>query len=134
MLCSQSSPTTTIAVQSAALLKLNAGKSDKSPREGFPVFVGSDLYAVKWHNWKAHFIWQDSKNIPKVEYSTVATVVNLIQDPREERQVVEPYNAWIQYPGIGVIVNFKKSQALQANIPMGAPNNFVPATLKRAKH
>ena len=94
------------------------------------MYVGSELYAVKWRNWKAHFIWQESKYSPKLEYSTVAKIVNLIQDPREERQVVEPFNAWLQYPGVGIIVDFNKSQALQANIPVGAPNSFVPSALK----
>ena len=108
-----------------------SGKSAKSPREGFPIFVGSDLYAVKWRDWKAHFIWQDSKYSPKKEYSTVAKVVNLIQDPREERQVIEPVNSWLQYPGVSMLVKFKQSQALQANIPMGAPDNFVPEPLRK---
>lgn len=110
-----------------------AGKTDKSPREGFPVFVGDDLYAVKWRNWKAHFIWQDSKYSPKKEYSTVAKVVNLIQDPREERQAVEPYNAWTQYPGVGVLLGYQKSLARQPNIPKGAPDSFIPAALKRGR-
>jgi arylsulfatase A-like enzyme len=109
------------------------GKTDKSPRDGFPVFVGDDLYAVKWRNWKAHFIWQDTKYSPKKVYSTVAKVVNLIQDPREERQAVEPYNAWTQYPGVGVILAYQKSLALQPNVPKGAPDSFSPPALKRGK-
>ena len=28
------------------------GKSDKSAREGFPVYVADRLEAVKWRNWK----------------------------------------------------------------------------------
>ena len=28
------------------------GKQEKSSREGFPVFVGDRLEAVKWRNWK----------------------------------------------------------------------------------
>lgn len=111
-----------------------AGINKKSPREGFPIYVGDDLYAVKWHNWKAHFIWQDNKYSPKLEYSTVAKVVNLIQDPREERNAIEPNNAWLQYPGIGMIVDFKRSQALQKNVPKGAPDSYVPAPIKVFKN
>jgi len=117
-------------IDGKSMVNFFSGKSGTSPREGFPVYVGSELYAVKWRNWKAHFIWQESKYSPKLEYSTVAKIVNLIQDPREERQVVEPFNAWLQYPGVGIIVDFNKSQALQANIPVGAPNSFVPSALK----
>lgn len=108
-----------------------SGKTSESPRDGFPVFVGDELYAVKWRNWKAHFIWQDTKYSPKKVYSTVAKVVNLIQDPREQRQAVEPYNAWTQYPGMSVLLDYQKSLALQPNIPKGAPDSYQPAPLKR---
>jgi hypothetical protein len=31
------------------------GKTEKSNREGFPVFVADRLEAVKWRNWKVVF-------------------------------------------------------------------------------
>lgn len=117
-------------IDGVSMRELFSGATSKSPREGFPIFVGADLYAVKWRDWKAHFIEQDSKYSPKREYSTVAKIVNLVQDPREERQAVEPVNAWIQYPGMGVMVGYHKSLALQANIPLGAPDNYTPAPLR----
>jgi arylsulfatase A-like enzyme len=116
-------------IDGVSMRNLFSGATVTSPREGFPIFVGAELYAVKWRDWKAHFIEQDSKYSPKREYSTVAKVVNLVQDPREERQAVEPVNAWIQYPGMGVMLGYHKSLALQANIPLGAPDNYVPAPL-----
>ena len=33
------------------------GKQEQSAREWFPVFSGTELYAVKWRNWKVHFFW-----------------------------------------------------------------------------
>lgn len=35
------------------------GKQKASNREGFPAYVADRLTAVKWRNWKAHFIKQD---------------------------------------------------------------------------
>ncbi len=35
------------------------GKQEKSNREGFPCYVGDVLHAVKWRNWKVHFVWQE---------------------------------------------------------------------------
>ncbi|MCD4728752.1 MAG: sulfatase-like hydrolase/transferase, partial [Pirellulales bacterium] len=102
------------------------GKRDKSDREGFPIFVGNDLYAVKWRNWKAHFIWQDSKFSPKITYSTVPKVVNLITDPREERQAAEPYNNWLQYPLMTMLGRFQQSVKQFPNVPLGAPDAYVP--------
>jgi arylsulfatase A-like enzyme len=34
------------------------GKQEKSAREFIAVFQGRELYAVKWRNYKLHFIWQ----------------------------------------------------------------------------
>ena len=120
-------------IDGQSMVEFFTGQSTKSPRQGFPVFVGDELYALKWRNWKAHFIWQDSKYSPKKQYSTVAKVVNLIQDPREERQAVEPYNAWVQYPGTAVLLDYHKSLQLQPNIPKGAPDSFKPAPIKPKK-
>ena len=40
------------------------GKQEKSAREWFPVFQGdggarAELYAMKWRNYKLHFVWQE---------------------------------------------------------------------------
>ena len=87
------------------------GERAHSGREAFPVFVGDDLYAVKWRNWKWHFIWQKSKYSPREQLSTVPKVVNLTMDPREERNVAEPFNTWTQYPVMKVVTDFTRSVA-----------------------
>jgi arylsulfatase len=117
-------------IDGKSMLAFFTGKADRSPREFFPVFVGDDLYAVKWRNWKAHFILQETKYSPKQVFSTAPRVVNLLQDPREERQVAEPYNSWVQYPGMANLVKFQQSQRLQPHVPVGAPDDFVPPPLK----
>jgi len=116
-------------IDGQSMLRFFSGET-ASPRDFFPIFVGDDLYAIKWRNWKAHFILQETKYSPKQEFSTAPRVVNLLHDPREERQVAEPYNAWVQYPGIGNLVRFQRSQMLQPHIPVGAPDDFVPPPLK----
>ncbi len=102
------------------------GKSGKSGRQGFPIFVGNDLYALKWRNWKAHYIWQETKYSPKVVLPTVPKVVNLITDPREERNVAEPYNTWLQYPMGKVLIDFQRSVKQYPNVPVGAPDSYQP--------
>ncbi len=102
------------------------GKQRSSGREGFPVFVGDDLYAVKWRDWKMHFVWQETKYSPKQAFSTVPKVVDLVKDPRELRQVAEPYNSWIQYPAMQVVGRFQQSMARFPNVPVGAGDDFSP--------
>ena len=101
------------------------GKRADSGRDGFPVFVGNELYALKWRDWKVHFIWQDSKYSPKEVLSTIPKLVNLIQDPREERQAAEPYNTWTQFL-LGVVLRFQASVQQFPNVPVGAPDNYTP--------
>jgi len=102
------------------------GKREKSGREGFVIFVGDDLRAVKWRNWKVHYAWQERKYDPVLRYSTVPKVVDLIRDPREERQVAEPYNVWLQFTIIPLIVEFQTSVQRYPNVPMGSPDNYTP--------
>jgi arylsulfatase len=118
-------------IDGMSMLDFFTGRSSRSPREGFPIFVGEDLYAVKWRDWKVHFIAQDSKYSPKREYSTVPLVHNLVQDPRETRQAAEPLNDWLQYPGMGIVAEFQRSLQAQPNIPVGAPDNYAPPPLQR---
>ena len=43
------------------------GKSEESAREGFPIWNSNTLMAVKWRNWKVHFIKQDTPMDPPAE-------------------------------------------------------------------
>jgi arylsulfatase len=108
--------------QSAFLL----GKSDRSAREGFLIHVGSELHAAKWRNWKWHLVWQPTKFSTMQRFSTVPRIVDLIRDPREERQVAEPYNTWIQFPFMEMITAFAASEKKSPHVPMGAPDSYRP--------
>ena len=41
------------------------GKTEKSAREGFPIWGANTLLAVKWRNWKLHFYRQDTMFDPR---------------------------------------------------------------------
>jgi arylsulfatase len=118
-------------IDGKSMLPFFIGKEANSPREGFPVFVGDDLYAVKWRDWKIHFIGQDTKYSPKQVYSTVPMVNNLVRDPRERRQVAEPLNHFLERGAMPIAVRYQQSLRMQANIPVGAPNGYTPAAIKQ---
>lgn len=102
------------------------GEREKSNREGFAIYVGDTLYGAKWRNWKVHLVWQETKFGTQQPFSTVPKVVDLITDPREERNVVEPYNTWVQYPGMKVLIDFQQSMKKYPNVPLGAPDSYGP--------
>ena len=102
------------------------GETNQSAREGFLIYVGNELTAWKWRTWKAHFVWQPTKYDTRQSFSTVPKLVNLITDPREERQVAEPYNGWLQYPMARQVGAFRKSLEENPVVPMGAPDDWKP--------
>jgi hypothetical protein len=72
-------------------------------------------------------VWQETKFGTQQPFSTVPKVVDLITDPREERNVAEPYNTWLQYPGMKLIVGFQQSMMKHPNVPLGAPDSYSPS-------
>jgi hypothetical protein len=60
------------------------GKSEKSAREGFPVFVADRLEAVKWRNWKVVFYDEQRDWWTPPTRLGVPKAFDLITDPKEE--------------------------------------------------
>jgi arylsulfatase A-like enzyme len=104
-----------------------AGKRVNSGREGLVIYVADDLRAVKWRDWKVHFAWAETKYSPIERFSTVPKIVDLTRDPRERRQTVEPYNSFVQFYVIPLIGALQASMRKFPNIPVGSPDDFVPA-------
>jgi arylsulfatase A-like enzyme len=100
------------------------GKQEKSNREGFPVYVGNTLMAVKWRNWKVHFYLLDQPTDPPLKL-LVPKVYDLDIDPKEQRDVTLP-NTWVMYPAVKIIGAFEESTKKYPLIPMGTPDPYVP--------
>jgi len=98
------------------------GKTEKSAREGFPIFCAERLQAVKWRNWKLHFIRQDTMFDPPVR-NPVPTIHNLFTDPREEKPSVD---SWVVGPMLKIVGAFEESVKQHPLIPMGTPDPYTP--------
>jgi arylsulfatase len=101
------------------------GKTEKSNREGFPCYVGDVMHAVKWRNWKAHFVWQEymfdsPQPLPNMR------IHYLIDDPKE-RNPVGPMNTWVYTPCLKIADDFRESLKREPPIPPGTPDPYVPA-------
>jgi arylsulfatase len=101
------------------------GKQEKSGREGFPCFVGDTLYAVKWRNWKLHFVWQEYFWDPPQRLAN-PRLHNLIIDPRE-RDNVAAMNTWVYHPTMKIADDFQASLKKEPPIPPGTPDPYQPA-------
>jgi len=102
------------------------GKTEKSAREGFPIWGAERLQAVKWRNWKLHFIRQDTMFDPPVKNPT-PTIFNLYTDPREENPTVD---TWVVKPMLKIVGEFEESVKKYPPIPMGTPDPYTPPKVK----
>jgi len=59
------------------------GKSEKSARESVLIYIGNELFGVKWRNWKMLIkeIDEDSYAVLNMAYPSI---YNLVVDPKEE--------------------------------------------------
>jgi arylsulfatase A-like enzyme len=103
------------------------GKSEKSNREGFPVFVADRLEAVKWRNWKITFYEEERDwwTVPAKLGNPKA--FDLITDPKEEYPQTGLLNSWVAAPAIGVVARFEQSLKQDPPIAPGTPDPYRPA-------
>jgi arylsulfatase len=100
------------------------GKQEKSNREGFPCYVGDTLYAVKWRNWKLHFMWKEYKFDP-AQQLTYPRLFNLIEDPRERNNLAS-VATWVDRPAMKIVRDFQESLKKEPPIPPGTPDPYQP--------
>lgn len=105
------------------------GQQEKSSREGFPCYVADTLQAVKWRNWKAHFVLQEYKFDPPQKLP-IPRLHNLLEDPKE-RNNVQSLNSWALYPLMKIANDFRTSLTDEPPIPPGTPDPYQPPKGKR---
>ena len=108
------------------LLPFLLGATTDSGRESILCFVGDRLHAVKWRNWKLHFVWQEYMLDPPIEL-TIPRAFNLYEDPGERHDVFLPSNTWLQRPCQAAIRDFWESVEEHPLIEPGTPDDQMPA-------
>jgi arylsulfatase A-like enzyme len=102
------------------------GKQEKSAREGFPYWMNSTLYGVKWGNFKLKLVDQKYLTDPAKHLPT-PHLINLVVDPKER----EPYNyphmhSWVLGHTGKILREFEESVQREPLIPVGAALDYVP--------
>jgi arylsulfatase len=104
------------------------GKQATSNREGFLVHIESELYAVKWRNWKYHRVWLDDLAKTPAPLPT-PYLFNLLRDPKEETNVAVE-NGWVMVPISRMTSEFQQSVSKYPHIPPGTLDPYLPLTSK----
>jgi arylsulfatase len=84
-------------------------KAEKSARESVIIYIGNELFGVKWRNWKM-LLKEIDENSYAVQNMAYPSIYNLIIDPKEE----EPESfylddTWVDVPLWQVIEEHKAS-------------------------
>jgi len=102
------------------------GKTDKSNREGFPVFVADRLEAVKWKNWKVAFYAEERDWWTPPLKLGVPKAFDLITDPKEEYPETGVRSTWTVGPAFKIVSQFEQSLKQFPPIAPGTPDPYTP--------
>ena len=100
------------------------GSNQESGREGFVVYMGNDVFGVKWRDWKIHFKEQTAFNGVLREY-TMPRVYNLISDPQERDNVLFPHT-WVLKAALPQLDEHVISLQQYPPVPTGAADPYKP--------
>ncbi|MFB3133328.1 MAG: arylsulfatase [Rhodothermales bacterium] len=100
------------------------GKQENSNREGLIVYMGNDIWGVKWRNWKVNLKEQETVFSGTIDYG-LARVYNLYKDPGETQNVLFP-ETWVPKADLGQLGAHVVS--LRANPPIkpGTKDPYEP--------
>lgn len=112
------------------------GRNDTGRREHLLTFVGPDLVAARWKQFRAYFVdvapgrsgWGGEHLMGGVGASAAPTngypkVFNIESDPREEHNIGEMYN-WVIGPLLRIVETYKASLATHPNPPAANMTKF----------
>ena len=114
------------------------GKQEKSAREFYPVFMASmgapELYAIKWRDYKAHFVWQERKyDVP--QKLALPRLIDLYDNPQErvEETIGESSietRGWVLHTMFAELAKFQATLKKEPPVPIGASDPYTPGVGK----
>jgi arylsulfatase len=103
------------------------GKQKKSNRDGFIVYVGNDLFGVKWRNWKMMFKEVERGTDEKKTWD-FPRFFNLYNDPKEEYPLTKATagHFWVRWPMAEHLKAHFTSLGKEPPIKSGTPDPYTP--------
>jgi arylsulfatase len=111
------------------------GKQEKSNRDGIMVYVGNELFGVKWRNWKmmAQHLDDGKGTGVRIRYD-FPRFYNLYNDPKEMYPVTKAAagHFWVRWPMAEIIQEHLRSLAKEPPIKPGTPDPYNPRSKREA--
>jgi arylsulfatase len=111
------------AIDGLNLLPFFEGKQQKSPRESVLLYANQQLRAVKWHDWKLHYVYAPEAGGPAMP--PLMRLFNLLSDPKEETDIKDQ-NPWVQSVTDRIVNEFVASTTRYPHVPPNTPDPYVP--------
>jgi arylsulfatase len=94
------------------------GKAERSARESVIIYIGNELFGVKWRNWKLLLKDIDKENGYAIRNMAYPTIYNLLVDPKEEVPELNYLNdTWVDFPLYQVLEDHEASIAEDPGAP-----------------
>ncbi len=100
------------------------GNQQSSNREGVIVYMGDQIFGVKWNDWKVMFKENASIFDETLSFDT-PRVYNLLNDPNERESVLFPHT-WAVEKALPQLLEHAASFATYPPIPPGTPDPYTP--------
>jgi arylsulfatase len=99
------------------------GRQPKSSRESVIFFANTQLRAVKWHDWKLHYVF-----VPEAGAAPVPPLMrlfNLLSDPKEESDIKDA-NPWAVSVMDRIVADFTATIDRYPHVPPNARDPYEP--------
>jgi arylsulfatase A-like enzyme len=100
------------------------GKQTRSNRDHVIFFTNTQLRAVKWHDWKLHYVFTPESGAPPVP--PLMRLFNLLSDPREETDIKDS-NPWVPSAIDKIVAEFTASAEKYPHVPPNARDPYSPS-------
>jgi arylsulfatase len=111
------------AIDGVNQLAFLEGKQAKSNRDSVIFFTGAQLRAVKWKDWKFHYVFQPEAGAPGVP--PLMRLFNLRSDPKEESDIKDA-NPWAQSAMDKLVADFMATTERYPHVPPNSPDPYAP--------
>ncbi|MEX2270643.1 MAG: arylsulfatase [Vicinamibacterales bacterium] len=111
------------AIDGVNQLAFLEGKQARSNRDTVLFFANFQLRAVKWRDWKLHYIYLPEAGAPPVP--PVMRLFNLLSDPKEETDIKDA-NPWAQGAIDKLVDAFTATTERYPHVPPNSPDPYVP--------
>ena len=103
------------------------GEQETSNREGFVIYVGNDIYGVKWRNWKMMLKELERGTDSRMTFP-LPRFFNLYVDPKEEYPLTHETigHLWVRWPAGKILIDHLASLKEEPPVPPGATDPYTP--------